>query len=215
MKRILLIFLIILFTTGCSQIMNLNKTDTDKIINNTLNSKYDLTNHINKGFKYYLPRDLKVLKTDEANEIIKDENYEYYLYVDLISFYNKKDFTYEKDDIAYYSYLLLKDDKKGVINVYNSADECFIKATYNYATIEVKINLVDLNEALSNIMIVLSSIDYNEDVIKSILSNDSKVSKDEVVNVFDSKKNDNTSLDVEEDEYTGNEEEDYDPDVIN
>ena len=109
----------------------------------------------------------------------------------------------------------MKDDKKGVINVYNSSDECFIKATYNYATIEVKINLVDLNEALSNIMIVLSSIDYNEDVIKSILSNDSKVSKDEVVNVFDNKKNDNTSLDVEEDEYTGNEEEDYDPDVIN
>ena len=50
MKRILLIFLIILFTTGCSQIMNLNKTDTDKIINNTLNSRYDLINHINKGF---------------------------------------------------------------------------------------------------------------------------------------------------------------------
>ena len=38
---------------------------------------------------------------------------------------------------------------------------------------------------------------------------------DEVVEVFDNKKNDNSSLDVEEDEYSGNEEEDYDPDVIN
>ena len=33
--------------------------------------------------------------------------------------------------------------------------------------------------------------------------------------MFDNKKNDNSSLDVEEDEYSGNEEEDYDPDVIN
>ena len=64
-------------------------------------------------------------------------------------------------------------------------------------------------------MIILSSINYNDAVIKNILTNESKVEDDEVVEVFDNKKNDNSSLDVEEDEYSGNEEEDYDPDVIN
>ena len=64
-------------------------------------------------------------------------------------------------------------------------------------------------------MVILSSLKYNDDVIKNILTNDKKVEDDEVVEVFDNKKNESTSLDVEEPEYTGNEEEDYDPDVIN
>lgn len=213
MKKIVLVIGLILFTTGCSQIINIKNANIDTIIDNTLNSKYNLVNHINKGFKYYLPRELKVIKQDETNEIIKYNEYEYYLYVDLISFYNKLDNNYEKDEKAYYSRLF--NDKKGIINIYNQFEEYYIKATYNYATIETKINSLDINENISNIMIILSSLDYNEDVIESILANDNYASKEENVNVFENKKNDNTSLEVEETEYTGNEEEDYDPDVIN
>ena len=215
MKKILIIIIVLFTTTGCSAVMNVKTTSIDTIIDNTINSKYKLSNHINKGFKYYLPRQLKVDKVDETNEIIKHEQYEYYLYVDLISYYNKKELKFEKNDNLYYSRLLLKDNKFGIIDIDNDSDDCFVKVTYNYATIETKVNLLDLNETISNIMIILSSISYNDSVIKNILVNESKTEKDEVVEVFDNKKNDNTSLDVEEDEYSGNEEEDYDPDVIN
>lgn len=215
MKKILIIIIVLFATTGCSVVMNIRKSSIDTIIDNTINSKYKLNNHMNRGFKYYLPRQLKVEKVDETNEIIKQDEYEYYLYVDLISYYNKKDLKFEKNDNIYYSRLLFKDDKLGVIDITNDSDECFVKVTYNYATIETKVNLLDLNETISNIMIILSSINYNDAVIKNILTNESKVEDDEVVEVFDNKKNDNSSLDVEEDEYSGNEEEDYDPDVIN
>lgn len=210
MKKILLIIIIVVFTTGCTNIINIKETNLDTIVDNTLNSKYKLINHVNKGFKYYLPRELKISKQDETNEIIKYNDYEYYLYVDLISYYNKTEVNYEKSD-AYYSRIL----DKGIINIYDESDEYYIKVTYNYATIETKVNIIDINENLSNIMIILSSMNYNDDVIKNILVNDSNASKEESIEVFDNNKTDNTYLDVEETEYTGNEEEDYDPDVIN
>ena len=216
MKKILIVIVTILvLTTGCSNVLNLKNASVDTIVDKTINSKYKLDNHINRGFKYYLPRELAVIKQDEQNQIIKYDEYDFYLYVDLISYYNKKDVNYEKNDDIYYSRVLLKDEKKGLVNIDVTSDEVYIKVTYNYATIETKINNDDINNVISNIMIILSSINYNDAVIKNILTNESKVEDDEVVEVFDNKKNDNSSLDVEEDEYSGNEEEDYDPDVRN
>lgn len=213
MKRKFLILLLIgLFSLcGCSNIKNMN---TDSLLNELAN-KTGKYNEVNRAFKYYLPSGLSIDSYDDYNAVFSSANYKYYLYVDLISYYNKKDLKFEKNDNIYYSRLLFKDDKLGVIDVTNDSDECFVKVTYNYATIETKVNLLDLNETISNIMIILSSINYNDAVIKNILTNESKVEDDEVVEVFDNKKNDNSSLDVEEDEYSGNEEEDYDPDVIN
>ena len=216
MKKILIVIVTILvFTTGCSNVLNLKSANVDTIVDKTINSKYKLDNHINRGFKYYLPRELAVIKQDEQNEVIKYNDYDLYLYVDLISYYNKKEVNYEKNNDIYYSRVLLKDEKKGLVNIDATSDEVYIKATYNYATIEAKINNDDINNVISNIMIILSSITYNDDVIENILASNSHLGKDEVVDVFDNKKNDNTYLDVEETEYTGNEEEDYDPDVIN
>lgn len=216
MKKILIVIVTILvLTTGCSNVLNLKNASVDTIVDKTINSKYKLDNHINRGFKYYLPRELSVIKQDEQNEIIKYDGYDFYLYVDLISYYNKKDVNYEKNDDIYYSRVLLKDEKKGLVNIDATSDEVYIKVTYNYATIETKINNDDINNVISNIMIILSSITYNDDVIENILASNSHLGKDEVVDVFDNKKNDNTYLDIEETEYTGNEEEDYDPDVIN
>ena len=216
MKKILIVIVTILvLTTGCSNVLNLKNASVDTIVDKTINSKYKLDNHINRGFKYYLPRELAVIKQDEQNEIIKYDEYDFYLYVDLISYYNKKDVNYEKNDDIYYSRVLLKDEKKGLVNIDVTSDEDYIKVTYNYATIETKINNDDINNVISNIMIILSSITYNDDVIENILASNSHLGKDEVVDVFDNKKNDNTYLDIEETEYTGNEEEDYDPDVIN
>ena len=216
MKKILIVIVTILvLTTGCSNVLNLKNASVDTIVDKTINSKYKLDNHINRGFKYYLPRELAVIKQDEQNEVIKYDEYDLYLYVDLISYYNKKDVNYEKNDNIYYSRVLLKDEKKGLVNIDVTSDEVYIKVTYNYATIETKINNDDINNVISNIMIILSSITYNDDVIENILASNSHLGKDEVVDVFDNKKNDNTYLDIEETEYTGNEEEDYDPDVIN
>ena len=76
MKKILIVIVTILvLTTGCSNVLNLKNASVDTIVDKTINSKYKLDNHINRGFKYYLPRELAVIKQDEQNEIIKYDEF--------------------------------------------------------------------------------------------------------------------------------------------
>ena len=45
------------------------------------------------------------------NEILKDQKYEYYLYVDVVSYYHKTNFSYSINDDAYYSNSIYFDNK--------------------------------------------------------------------------------------------------------
>ena len=211
MKRILILLLSIGLVTGCTAIDDLS---IESIINDSLSSKYDLHNQVNSGFKFYLPRGLKIVKKDELNVIITSKYYDYYLYVDLVSYYNKKNGDYKRDETLFYSELLDYDKKKGIVNIKEvDVENVILDVTFNYANIQVKVKKDDINKALMNVMAIVGNITYQDDVIKSLLDDDVLSSSDELINVFDTDKSDTQVLDVD-DTYTGNEEEDYDPDVI-
>lgn len=212
MKKIVVILLALVVTTGC---VNIKNTSLEDLTDMVINSKYSLYNHVNQGFKYYLPRTLKSVITDEYNEIIKSKYYDYYLYVDLVAYYNKKVSTYNQDNSLYYSRVINKDDKTGLINIDNIDNEYIVNIEYNYASIEVKCNEEDLNEVVTSSLVILSSIKYNDDVIENLLADDVLSSAEEQITIFDNQGDESNTLDVVEDVYTGNEEEDYDPDVIN
>lgn len=218
MKKVLLLFASLVLLTGC---MRIDKTDTDDLITGILSSRIDVYNHTNKGFKYYLPNNLKSIKRDEYNEILKDSNYEYYLYVDLVSYYNKSITNYKEVEDSYYSKILVKDNNRGVINIVPTKDKYLITIEYNYATVNVVVEEADIKNSLSNALIVVSTVKYNDDIIKRMLEENEFSSSAEIVNIFDtvSRKEDidngNTNL---EDDYDYEEEVDdeiYDPDVIN
>lgn len=211
MKKIILFLLGIVFLTGC---VSINDVSIDDLVSTTINSKFTLYNHVNRGFKYYLPRELVVSKSDEYNEIIKSKYYDYYLYVDLVRYFNKTKETYEKNDDIYYSALLNKDDKVGIINITKLKDkEYLIEASFNYANIEVKVKEKDINAAVTNTLSILTSIEFNYDVVKNLLQDDKLSSKDEQVDVFKGDLSEDAYLDVEEEMYT--EDENKDPDMIN
>lgn len=213
MKKYLLIAIIVLVTTFTSGCVKINDASIDTLVDETINSKYKLHNHINSGYKYYLPRTLKSIVKDEFNEIIKGKKNDYYLYVDLVAYHNKKTSLYTEDESFYYSKLIGDGDKSGIVNVKRINEEYLIKIIYNYAKIEVKCEQADLNEVITKSLVILSSINYIDDVIASNLSKSEFSSAEEQVNIFDNTNVEGNYLDEVDDTYKGNED-DYDPDVI-
>ncbi|MDE5631096.1 MAG: hypothetical protein K2I70_05795 [Bacilli bacterium] len=211
MKKVILSLLIVVFLTGCVSIKN---ASIDDLVDTTINSKYALYNHVNRGFKYYLPRELVVSKSDEYNEIIKSKYYDYYLYVDLVRYFNNDSEEYKELDGIFYSAILSNDEKKGILNITElSNQEFLIEASYNYANIEVKVKEKDINEAVTNALSILTSIEFNYDVVKNLLQDDKLSSKEEQVDVFKGDLSEDAYLDIEEEIYT--EDENKDPDMIN
>ena len=216
MKKIIISLLVLLLTTGCIPIAS---SSIEEITNTILSSMYALFNRVSGAYKYYLPREMKATITDEFNEILSSKYHDYYLYVDLVSYYNDVTVTYETDNTLYYSSLLYGEDETGLLNIEEvGVDEYIITMYYNYGRIEVKVNKSDINEAVTNSLVILSSIQYNDDIIENMMGDDILSSAEEQIDIFEEDKAESEYLDTleeEEDIYTGNEEEDYDPDVIN
>ncbi len=211
MKKVILSLLIVVFLTGCVSIQN---ASIDELVDTTINSKYALYNHVNRGFKYYLPRELEVSKSDKYNEIIKSKYYDYYLYVDLVRYFNKDSEEYQKKEEIFYSTILSNKDKKGILNITELANqEYLIEASFNYANMEVKVKEKDINEAVTNALSILTSIQFNHDVVKNLLQDDKMNSKEEQVDVFKGDLSEDAYLDIEEEIYT--DDENKDPDMIN
>lgn len=212
MKKVILTLLILVLMSGCVKV---NTASLDELIEVTMNSKYNLYNHQNKGFKYYLPRDLFIITDDEYNEVIKNKHYDYYLYVDLVRYFNEMEEIFVEDSSLYYSKVFEYDSKKGSLNIKSlENDEYLIKARYNYATIQAKVRKSDINSTVANMMVIVSSIQYNNDVVKNLLEDERINSIDEQVNVFDDNLTEDDYLDVEE-EYDDDDDSEYNPDMIN
>ena len=119
-KFILFSLLICILLTGCT---TLDKKTMDDIIKDGTDRDAIVYNKYRKGYKYNLPRGLTVLDSTEYNEIIRDDKYTYYLYVDAVSHYNKVIEKYEVSDKAHTSMRISFEDKYGVISLSEFLDE--------------------------------------------------------------------------------------------
>ena len=111
-KKIILLALLILTITGCT---NLNSLDLDTLVDTLLEKDSNLTNTVFDGYKYYVPKGLRLIEKNEYNASFKDEyNNTYYLYIDVISYYNKENVEYKVNNKAYFSKKLNYDNKKDI-----------------------------------------------------------------------------------------------------
>ena len=167
MKKIFLLGILILFITGCTNIEN---SSLDDIVDNVLKSKVSTKNMNRNGYRYYLPIGLSIKESNGYNEVIKDNLYTYYLYVDIVSFNNNTSFSYNFNEDAYYSKKIENDDKNGYIEINKYGDDKYlVEVMYNYAKIEVVVYESDITKVMSYVMVILNSITYNKDVIKNSL----------------------------------------------
>ena len=205
MKRVFILAVMVIFLCGCS---NINKVSKDKIIDDAINSKHIHTNKVKIGFSYYKPALMTVLETTRSNEVLRHNNDLYYLYVDTIAYYNKIENTYEENDISYYSKRIDHKNKSGYIEINEVKDKQYlIEIMYNYAKIEVMVDKSRINEAIAYSMSILSSIKYNDIVIKGSLGKDVFNTFEENVDIFKTKGIDKNTLKYVEDSR-------YDKDVI-
>lgn len=121
--------------TGCASVQS---SSIEEILNSSMNSLVDVVNVNRKGYSYYLPRGLSIKSSHDYNEIISDQKYLYYLYVDIVSYNSEVTFNYNINDEAYYSASLSNNGEKGYIEINNyENDQYLIEIMYNYAKIEV------------------------------------------------------------------------------
>ena len=205
MKKYILVITLLLLC-GCT---NINNASVQDITKEVLGSKINSYNEYRTGYKYYLPQGLNVNSSKKYNEILNDDKYKYYLYVDLVSYLKKTELSYKVNENAYLSMTL---DDKGYLEINEKNDKYLIEIMYNYAKIEVIVEKEDINKSVTNVMIVLSTITYTDDIVKNLLSIDEVTSSEEKFSVFDEDASDSYFLEVYK-EYGNYEGDDKVPDL--
>lgn len=187
----LLLVIFSLSLTGCTAV-RIDTKDTDNIVDVVLSKDNKLYNHIGKGYKYYIPRGMTYIDTNEFNDKIYSDGKYYYLYIDAISYYHQKEIKKEKSENSRYYKEIKINDKRGYIDVKKQDDKYLVEFMYNYARIESLVNKEDINNVILNSSYILSTVKFNNNVIKILLDEDYFKYKEEKFELFDKvEKNEN------------------------
>ena len=206
------LFVCILFT-GCTTISD---KSLEEIIDAGTDRDAIVYNKYRKGYKYNLPRGLTVIDSTEYNEIIKDDKYVYYLYVDAVSHYNKVIEKYEVNGESYESMQISFEDKYGYLEINSiEEDKYFIEIMYNYAKIEVIVRECDVKIAVADALSILASIDFNNDVLKNLLDDEVSQFSEFEIDIFETVSNNDSQYLGTVEEKEEDEDEVYDSDHIN
>lgn len=209
LKKFFIIMFFSLFLIGCTMVEDMSYQDIINIFNNVPKK----ANVSRRGYKYYLPNGMESINRGDYYEILKSKKSYYYLYVDMISYINKLENQYEIDNKANYSDLIKIGDKYGYLEINLLENEKYlIEIMYNYAKIEVIVNSNDIASAITNSLIILTSVNYNDDIIDNLLEEDVLNYSEETFNIFETNSNDSNFLKVVEeyDNYNEDEVPDYD-----
>lgn len=172
MKKIFILVGLLLLCTGCMRIDNAN--NYNDIISMVV-SNPKKANKTSIGYTYYLPLGVETVKDNDYNQKLKTDNIDMYLYVDIVSYYYKNTLNFDEalSTNAFYYQKINTNNKTGYVKIDKVEDDnYFIKIVYNYAKIETYSSSSQINKILTNSMIILDSINYNDNLIKEIVEND-------------------------------------------
>ena len=196
MKKYIILLLGLFVLTGCT---NISTLDYDEVIDKVLKEEIHRKNTYLEGYKLYLPEHMILIGDLHGNEILYSYGDRYYLYVDLVSYYNKKQNKYnvEKQEFLY-SKDIDYNKLSGYVTISKVNNRYLLEIMYNYAKIEVVTD--DVNRAMANSLIVLKNIEYNYKIIDSMIGSNTLVYDSELFTLLGPKtnKNDNFLEYVEE-----------------
>lgn len=207
MKKYLLLLLVLIVLTGCTvtRIDTLNYKD---VSNKILSLNIKTYNKIGNGYKYYAPRGVVRVSSINYNDVLKRDSNYYYLFVDVVSYYHKIEFDYEANEKLYYSKILNSGKKKGYVQINKKNGKLFVQMVYNYAKIEAYTDESNINQTMEDISYILSSMKFNDLLLKKMYEAGDLKSKEEAYKLFDNKEKEGNFLEYikEYDKYDGEEE---------
>lgn len=191
MKKIIMI-IVLLLTTGCT-VVRIDTSNVDTITKVVLSKDNQLYNRIGKGYKYYKPRGVSYLDTNELNDILYSDGNKYYLYIDAVSYYYHTDIDYiEKKDV-YYS-RKIDGDKSGYLEITEENNKYHIEFVYNYAHFETLVEEKDINKVVLDASYILSTVKFNDNIIALMLNDEYFINKEQQFDEFKLKEEDNNFL---------------------
>lgn len=198
MKKVLTIIMLLFLTTGCS-VVRIDTSNIDNITNVVLSKNNKLYNRIGKGYKYYRPRGVSYIDTNELNDVLYSNGNYYYLYIDAVSYYYKTEINYKENKDAYYSKAF--DDNKGYIEITKKGKKYLVEFVYNYSKIEALVKKKDINKVILDASYILSTVQFNDNIIALMLDSEYFTNKEEQYTKFKSKvENNDNFLKYSEDE---------------
>ena len=177
MKKAFILFLIVVLCVGCTRIDNIENLDL--IVDSVFENSNRKANEASMGYKYYLPVGTQKIYDKDYNQKFKIDNNYIYLYADIVSYYYKNTLNFNEDTTGVYYYKVINNNGKiGYIKIEEKDNKYYIKIVYNYAKIESYAKKSEIGKILTNSMIILDSIDYNETLIKNIIDDEYSIGAD-------------------------------------
>lgn len=198
MKKLLIVLLISsILTIGCSM-QKISSNSVSDMLESILYVDNKLVNTFMDGYELYLPHGINVVDKKDYNLTIKDSKNLYYLYVDTIAYYYNQENTFKEKNDHFYSKKFVYQDKDGFVDIVENNDYYFVVLMYNYAKIETYVLKENFDISFINMCSILSSVKYNDKVIKENIGTDGVNFKEEKFNIFDSKAENDNFLKYEE-----------------
>lgn len=174
MKKVIVLLLLVITLTGCMTTKSFESDDIDKLIIKYLKVDTYLVNTSSNGYKYYMPNGVRVIDSNDYNEKLYYKGYNYYMYVDAVSYYYKTDVEYVENNSLYYSKKLNYNDKSGYLEIEKLEELYKVDFVYNYSKIETYVDYNNLKQTLINICYILNSIKFNDPITESTVGEEKK-----------------------------------------
>lgn len=182
MKKKILLVLFLMLLTGCVR-TDINNEDYKELVSQVINNKTNGTNEVANGYRFYVPKGVRLIENDSNNQIFMSMGTKIYMYVDITSYYYKNSLNYKDIEDGYYSSKVSSGDKTGFIKITKTDDKFYVEIVYNYAKVEVYTNQYNLNDIITLSSILLNNISYNDNIIENLLDDNHNSGSDITYNI--------------------------------
>ncbi|MFV0249611.1 MAG: hypothetical protein ACK5HP_01035 [Bacilli bacterium] len=191
-KTTILLMLFCILLTGCT-VVRIDTNNIDNIIKNVLKKDNQLFNRIGKGYKYYIPKGVTYIDTSELNDKLYSNGNYYYLYIDVVNYFNKNTVDYQENNELYYSKKIIG-EKEGYIEIEEVNNNYYVAFVYNYARIEAIVKKDEIEQLILEASYILSTVKFNDNIIKLMLDEEYFTNKEEQYEMFIAKETENNTL---------------------